>query len=148
MKTFRELCGGKIHVAVQAMVDGLRNQNERSDFRIDMDTFGEYTGSICFGCAATCAVQQITGVQFNDARIIYARERVIEHDIEDLADFECAIDSIRKGSFAEIAEYFNKEIPDVFYYVFGGTWHLGDYDWEQQLPGIEDFIAKLKELNL
>lgn len=49
---------------VRAMINGLRRQDEREDFHIKMDKWaglGSLDGKpVCFGCAATCAVQELT----------------------------------------------------------------------------------------
>ncbi len=46
--------------AVWAMVLGIDGALARDDFTIDMGTFGESYDGMCYGCAATCALQQIT----------------------------------------------------------------------------------------
>lgn len=46
------------------MVYSLIKQEERDRFVIDMDTYGAANGSFCFGCAATCALQEMSGVLF------------------------------------------------------------------------------------
>lgn len=42
---------------VLVMVEGL----ESPAYRVDMDTYGETVGGICYGCAATNAIAKITG---------------------------------------------------------------------------------------
>ena len=42
---------------VQAMIDGLKKEH----VKIRMNTFGEIKGGICFGCAATNAICEISG---------------------------------------------------------------------------------------
>ena len=40
MKTLKELCDGKPSNAIKAMIEGLRTQSKRPDFKIRMSTFG------------------------------------------------------------------------------------------------------------
>ena len=50
--------------ALQAMVDGLKRQSKRKGFMVDMVTFGNVSPETCYGCAATCTLQEMYGVNF------------------------------------------------------------------------------------
>lgn len=61
--------------AVQAMIDGLKN---RRGLRINMGTYGQSEdekSKICYGCAATCTVQQVAGKKIPASLIDFTHER-------------------------------------------------------------------------
>lgn len=105
-KTFREILK-KPSAAVRAMVDGLR-EIPGETFRVRMESFGYSIGGVCYGCAATCAVQQATGKRFLPDQIGKLTVTSIMLDIEvmDMGRFEWVIDSLRKGQFVHLANYF------------------------------------------
>lgn len=116
MRTFYELCEGKMWRAVEAMIVGLETQSKRDDFRIAMSTFGKaykkYGKPVCFGCAATCAVQQLTGVNIGVDNIEPKNHAdAIGTLAEDTIDFEGAIDGLRTGYIDGLAEYF--KVPSI-----------------------------------
>jgi hypothetical protein len=98
--TFKELTQNKPSLAVKAMIEGLRKAKNRSDFKIDMSTFGASEDGICFGCAATCAVAQLTGKNLPpkiiDETLDAAKWLGVE--LEDMESFEAAIDGLRRGT--------------------------------------------------
>jgi len=149
-QTFRDLCKGKISTALQAMIDGLKFQSQRKDFRVDMSTFGTFTyfenkvDLVCFGCAATCTVQQLSKVNFTDSQIgsSSGRSRLTIHNSNDLDRFEEAIDYARMGDLFSIFDYMgdcdSHEISD------DDRWLLGTADWQEQMPIVQNFVDMLK----
>ena len=80
---------------VQAMVDGLK----AAHVKVSMSTFGNAHHGICYGCAATNTLCQISGKTFTPDVIdeSYNRSMFIESDLEFMLWFEHAIDNLRSG---------------------------------------------------
>ena len=97
---------------IQAMITGLKFQDSREDFFVDMGSFAGKRpsfgdeGETCFGCAATCALQQLSGVNLTSKigglHSSYIRSSVYKLDPLEVSDFEIAIDALRKGDCATI----------------------------------------------
>lgn len=152
----------KISDALQAMVDGLRKQSKRSDFKISMGTYGssvltnedEDEGPnnpyICYGCAATCAVQEIAQKDLtcedllsedrNDQAIALGFYK------QDIYEFESAINQARMGYLIEMAVYY--KIPYHYLPPTDNRWSMRDSTWEIELPKVEAYIALLRKKNL
>ena len=157
--------------ALQYMVDGLLRQSKRDDFIIDMATFGKidtllfnevaedkafYVGKkYCFGCAATCTLQEIANKNIipNDIAIArnFNRSKYLGFNVEEMLTFESAIDEFRidgsleglfgffytgpEGSFQLVSLDWLEEIPQV---------SLTDNTWEAQLLEVYKIIDILK----
>jgi len=153
-QTFRELCKGKVSTALQAMIDGLKFQSQRKDFRVDMSTFGAFTdfgnkgNPVCFGCAATCTVQQLSKVNFTDSQInsLEERSRQTICNSNDLDRFEDAIDNARMGDLIPIFDYMGDR--DSHELIADSQWLLCTDDWQEQLPLVQDFVDMLKSEGL
>lgn len=134
--------------ALRAMVDGLTEQSKRPDFEIDMGSFGEWSDldgkPVCFGCAATCTIQKITGHNFGLDEIGDREDRAkaLKDSEEDLHDFEHAMDSARNGYLSKLFEYFGYRCPEDF---VGVEYDLKNYNWQGQLSLVEDVILRLQE---
>ena len=102
--------------AVEAMIMGLKNQNDRADFTVNMMVFGDVDKqkSMCFGCAATCAVQELFGTNFNTYNITDRDRRAyaVHIDAMTLLSFEGVIDDLRFGYAHVLAEYCDLEDYD------------------------------------
>jgi hypothetical protein len=133
--------------ALQAMVDGLRSQNERHDFHVDMCTFGEYDEDmdICFGCAATCAVQEIFGknLRGHDIVNIFDRADIFGCDIKDIDSFESAINYARLGNMSLLFEYYGYYGPEFLVTLPHLILYTGN--WLINLPLVEEYIKELIE---
>ena len=154
-QTIRERLNGKVSAAIHTMCQGLRSNSEREDFRVDMTTFGtrsyistrdgvrdyptEDEEKICYGCAATCTIQQIAKKQFVDADIYYTntRAKFLGFEENDLQCFEFAIDDLRKGQLAPLIAYMNG--------------YAGDYDetkeWSPETIDTETKMMSLLDTN-
>lgn len=131
--------------ALKAMCDGLEKQSQRRDFKVDMKTFGEVSNGVCFGCAATCTMQELAKVNLVPNTICH-RERALGFDMVDCNTFELVMDSARAGSLIALFAYFNidhKLNPLPF-----KMWQLSTENWQQQLPIIRKGIVKLESENL
>lgn len=150
MKSIKELAP-KPSDALQAMVDGLLAQSKREDFKIEMESYGEINdhGTICFGCAATCAIQQIA---MKNLPIRYEIERrsfraeYLELGYRELAFFERAINFARIGDLFFIFQFYNLE--KEFDNIFNGSYFLDNDNWKDELPKVEKLIAELKSKGL
>ena len=80
---------------VMAMINGLRNPH----VEVNMGTYGDVKDNICFGCAATNTVCEITGKTFTAENIEYYKDRAnfIGTNIRFLILFEEAINDLRTG---------------------------------------------------
>lgn len=134
--------------ALQAMVDGLRKQSQRQDFKVDMSTFGYYDfeTETCFGCAATCAVQEAFGVTFDKESIDFLvyRAEAVKCDARDLDKFESAIDCARQGDLRYLFRFFGAEYSAEFDHRF----ELYSDNWKEQLPFVDELIVELKQKGL
>lgn len=114
--------------AIKAMWAGLNAQSKRDDFIINMGTFGGQNrfSKQCFGCAATCTIQQISGIDFRpdqDKIETYGhRAKILGFEKVELAQFENCIDEFRWGNLDPLlffyAERTNllidmRQIPDA-----------------------------------
>ena len=97
MESIRELIQSKPSIALQAMVDGLREQSKRKNFKVDMRTFGEgkYLNNpvMCYGCAATCTLQKIAGknLTVDNINVNLDRAQFLKFELTELRRFEFAI---------------------------------------------------------
>lgn len=149
----KDLCP-KPSDALQAMVDGLKNHSKREGFSVSMSTFGSAVGSICVGCAATCAIQQATGINLTSKSIedVQARSRRLRVGKEDLYRFEGVIDSVRLGDLQELFDYYC--MGEIYstrilkWKTVQGLPQLYTDFWEEDLPTYEKLIKKLKKIGL
>jgi hypothetical protein len=139
--------------AVRAMIDGLREHSKREDFKINMAYFGLKPtlsllgdSNICYGCAATCALQKITGVTLV-WETIEEVGRVKAYDLQygDMKTFEIAIDGLRCGELNSLFSYYG--VPQIRWFDFNLP-HLKTDSWEAGLPRYEKLYKKLIEKGL
>lgn len=134
---------------LQTMIDGLRKQSQREDFSIAMGTFGTTIGEVCFGCAATCAAQEASGINYTpEVSIKYAagRAETLGVETQDLLIFEHMIDRVRVGSIYSMFAFLglNREHRSDY----SNRWCMGSGNWEGEIPKVEKLIAELKEKDL
>ena len=124
--------------AIQAMIDGLFAADRRADFVIDMATYGSASDTICYGCAATCALQQITNCQLTH-KTIYCKGQYLDDDIYFIRRFESAIDSFREGISVPLQVFCGVHIPPHYH-----TWHLTTSNWKQEIYQIQEYVQELR----
>lgn len=81
---------------IMAMVNGLKKEH----VKVDMSTYGDFSevSGICYGCAATNAVCEISGVVFTGEHVLSENHYwFLKTDGTFLELFETAIDSLRLG---------------------------------------------------
>jgi hypothetical protein len=155
IKTIRERLDGKMWKAVQAMIDGLIKQSKREDFKIDMGSFGDseiedFTGKvICFGCAATCAVQEITKKNLTAKHMVETkRAAFLKLVYDDMDYFEIGINELRNGGdLYHLKKYLG--IPkEVNLKLVKNLPFLTTDTWRENLPAYQKFADLLKEKDL
>ena len=147
------------------MVAGLKENDNRSGFMVDMGTFGTSRDGVCFGCAATCTLQKLSGVKFTNSNIGIGESRrfAIQYSgigtdvpAEKFTEFEAAIDLLRSTNYEVLIEFFgvreqfdeaNRKDPEV-YEATVDLQNLGTTDWNRKLEPYEKFAAKLEEHGL
>lgn len=136
---------GKPSVALKHMVTGLLKQSRRRNFEIAMSVFGIANDKTCFGCAATCAVQNIANKNYPPASINHICDRSDYLNIiqEELKKFERAINCARLGELEPLFDFCG--INDINVSKFETNFHLCDDDWKKQIPTVKETIAALKK---
>jgi len=145
IRKIRDILERKPSKAIQCMVDGLNKQSQRSDFEVIMVTFGLWVRKkgVCFGCAATCTIQEIAGRNL-DARSIGElefRAFALGFEPADLERFEYAIDNLREGVPQTVFSYLGIDYPDEL--KKHDLPRLNTTDWRE---GIGQYIAYANEL--
>lgn len=152
------LAGGKLSKVVHAMCDGLLAAADRADFCVDMNTYGDtadFDGGreTCYGCAATCTLMKLTGVQLTPSTIVsHSRHAdAAGLPLTDVADFERAVDAFRAGHVDGLSPFWNLprfcDTPrDVVNEAAGqvGYWSLDNSTWREQLPALRQFADFLE----
>lgn len=141
MRTFLGLT--KPSEALEAMVKGLLKADKRKTFKIDMRTFGQSIDGICFGCAATCTLQEASKHNFKPDEILCEKERseAIKANRLDLHNFECYMDDARRGHFYYLFAFF--DIPYSF--EFDHRFYLNN-NWKNKLPEVRKVIKEMKKI--
>lgn len=132
--------------ALQAMIDGLAEQSKRPDFEIDMRSFGRSWGGICFGCAATCAIQKIGGKNLTE-KYIRDRAEFFGFGYGDMEFFEAAIDNSRAFNFTHLFIYYSKEKPD-FLLDYNANKCMTTANWQELIPTFQEIVDRLKSEGL
>ena len=137
-KSLRETLKGKPSLAVKVMIKGL--DNPPPNFRIDMDSFGFVKGNWCIGCAATVALQEITGHVFSTTEIIDDRHLALGLQFLDVAEFELALDSFRVSDTRQLGKFCGVKMPApakhlkaIFHKDYWPTCRQDYVDYQKQL---------------
>ena len=140
--------------AINAMIKGLTEWEQRTDCRVAMQTFGRYLyldeasdtdlldygrrGNpamdkpvICFGCAATATLFTVLQV---DPRIAINRDAISN----DLRNFEEAINNLRLGDFMSFFDYYYKENAIAHVDVLTRFRYMEEREGMTKLPGLEN----------
>ena len=81
---------------IDLMVDSILNPV----IKLDLGTYGQVRGRICYGCAATNAVCKISGVVFDETNIKeWHHAEAVNAPFGFVSHFEDAIDTLRSGGF-------------------------------------------------
>jgi hypothetical protein len=145
--------------ALEAMYIGLKNVKRRRGFKLNMQTFGKksflYEKPICFGCAATCALEQLSGKKLLFSKIkkhqLWTHEDLASYykvDFEKFIKFELALDKARKGSLRELMTIYGfryhhlltRSIIDL-----SNSLYIQESNVEEELPKLKELYTKLRE---
>ena len=156
MISIREVCP-KMSDAIDAMIKGLR-EILGDNFKVDMESFGHANRGVCYGCAATCAIQQIAGKLFTPDDLEYAymvakKATALDMNKEEMLAFETAIDQFRMGNIWFLLKFYgiraessgiNILLPNGSK-VMMGSWYMNTRDYKAQLLFIEEWNNQLKQ---
>lgn len=144
--------------AIRAMITGLRTQAARPDFEIDMEAYGDAKGKVCFGCAATCTLQQLSGKNLTPDTIVNLelRAQAYGYYFGDTHAFEQAMNLLRQGMVIWLMRYFDVEDQywdaRVIRQKHGLPWFnlpkLTNVNWETEIAAYEVFAEWLAEVDL
>ena len=155
--TIAKTINNKPSIALQAMVDGLRFTDTQPQQQILMSTFGSVEGGgisnlkICYGCAATWSIQNLTGrmlstKEVEDLGILRANNTLCGWGTEEVAAFEEAIDCARVGELGALFDFcgvLKNHRPE-----FDDCFNLSTDNWKRKIPAVEELIAELKDIGL
>lgn len=116
MKNIKTIIKRKPSIALKFAVAGLKRLNTKSKYEINMTTYGNFREGVCSGCAATAAIQELSGHDFSGDEIYYrkGRAKAIDVNIHALELFEDAMDDTRIGSFTGLVKYCTGEFCTSF----------------------------------
>lgn len=141
--------------ALDIMCDGLEAQSKREGFKVNMDYFYKHEAQTCFGCAATCFLQQVTNTDLpTNMGFSDSADRGVWLDLErmDMLTFEDIMDDVRCWEFWWLFGYFGFDFEPFFKLVntlpewSDNEFFLRTTDWEEQLPKVRA-IAKIMRDN-
>lgn len=140
--------------AVLAMINGLEEHDKREEFEIDMESFGmrrfkpnTFGGGsyVCIGCAATCALQKMTGITLNQENICgaYARANTLGIPDPEMMKIEMMYESLRRGDASVL--YGLYKVGNVPHFSLP---HMKNDNWRLHLPVFKEYWSFLKKLKL
>ena len=136
---------------LQAMVDGLNDLYPNQD--VNMNTFGRVTAGVCYGCAATYALQNLLGRQltWDEFRQAGTRERAINWDLDGedakaVGEFEAVMNMARLGRLLPLVDFCELEdlsALDRWY----DQWEFAE-GLDMPLNAVRKAIAEMQEVGL
>lgn len=146
---------------IDAMIHGLQKAADDPEFRFDMLTFGDVREDICYGCAATCAVQELYGIRFTPEQYLKTAQtgqkgtycHIAVLGDSDIPEFEYMIDSLRSGHLADLLRYclIAPDLTNARWRALCSRWeavYLNEDDWQAQVPLMQEICQELKDLDL
>lgn len=133
------------------MCAGLKAAGRRKRFSIDMDTYGYYDAikDICYGCAATCTLQQLSRHEFQPHELDFVSERArgiglsYGQGAELFRDFEITLDLARRGKIEELFLFFHLPVTAAKPYM--DLWHLTTDNWRKEIKKVEQTAKQMKK---
>ena len=133
---------------IDAMITGLKKHSKRKDFEINMNTFGTIGEEVCFGCAATCALQEITGktitIKSVDDYLNYDDIETCQFFSNGITDgeidrLENQIDSFRSGNPLGLMKICHVPVKywEPISEVGTNAWELENHNWKTELHKVE-----------
>ena len=98
---------GKPSIAILRTIQGMRRLKQNKNFKLDMFTFGKVKEGICYGCAATAAIQEIAQIELTQENICTTSQRAkaLSFDPKELHLFEHAINDARVGDMVNLLKF-------------------------------------------
>jgi len=129
---------------IDLMVKALQNPK----IEIVMGTYGVAIDNICYGCAATNALCELTEKTFDVDNIWHRQYRAafLNEEWRVIARFEISIDNLRRGLFYSFLIETNQIKPTDI--TIPNLPHLGNNYTQQDLDHYINFSNYLKTLNL
>ncbi len=119
---------------ILAMVNGLRHPK----VTVDMKTFGDSIGGVCFGCAATCAVLEIAQVKpVPQLMNVGSHSVMVNSNYSFVLDFEDAIECLRTNNVKDYNKHARKRGFATIYRPQGFSLPYLDSRYLDQLAGYE-----------
>lgn len=146
--------------AVDAMIKGLIRQSKRKGFKIQMQSYGGYSAEeqVCFGCAATCTLQEIAGKNLTRSYMVGYNLRLEELELVDDSsaydefDFEMSIDRLRTGKPEMLLRFFEVDVDLRDQILWSpeakSLPRMTTGDWKEHLSSYRKFSKYLKKLGL
>jgi hypothetical protein len=100
--------------AIKFALAGLDRLSKKEGYVINMGTFGlgDCTDRVCYGCAATAAVQEMWMEDFIPENInsVLERSGALDLDCYELKSFEAAIDAARRNNLEKLGDFCNYDL--------------------------------------
>ena len=170
MNSILEKIESKPSKALEAMVRGMEQLKDNPNFQFHIFYFGGKAGPVCVGCAATCALIELSGKPIdsdswanNDydaesyvsADYCAGRAKFYGFDEEEVARFETAIDQARRGfqclavlftfcgALKALEQLWGEDFPqNLERFCIDGS------DWEPEIPKVNALIEYLQTKGL
>lgn len=160
----------KMSQSLHAVLDGLEDMEKDPAQAVDMSTFGNWLWTsdmtedgeiteeklICYGCAATAALQKLANKKFDKRNITIETNRfnAVKEQHPGLNDirfrrFEIAIDDFRAGYPDPLMKFFGIKDESVINAVVrkSSFLYMGD-EWRKEVPCVRGIIEYLEERGL
>jgi hypothetical protein len=97
--SIRDKVKSKPSVAITYAIKGLERLATKPGYCVNLHTYGRAYDGICYGCAATAAIQEIAGKDLDESNIGNTQDRAKALGLEEreLMAFESAINLSRSG---------------------------------------------------
>lgn len=131
--------------AIEAMIKGLERFSDHPQFTVDMITFGSYyetysrpDGGVCFGCAATCTLMDISGgFSVDKVKLLGTLKGP-----KDLVEFEYLIDAVRATELHSLWAFYDF-VPIQGLDYLPPSYFLGNR-FQKSLGKWKDLVAALR----
>lgn len=135
---------------LQAMVDGLEAAEKHPKQSIWMGTYGKVFSEVCYGCAATWALQTLVGRELSEAEVValggWQELGGYFEDGDRVMEFEMAMDRARAGALWPLTSFCGLDEHALAYWE--DRWALHTLDWADGLPAVRKAIKEMQAAGL
>ena len=132
--------------AMRMALDALVRHSKRTDFAINMHTFGDVApNGLCMGCMATCAIQEVADFCFHAGDEIHyesQRANLTGLDEDEMGAFETAIDAYRQGDARYLYHFFGAGLAIADELRDAGV-EMDTDNWQEHLPAFYAFADRV-----